>query len=401
MRYAGIDWADAHHDVVVIDESGRRLGATRVAHDAAGLADLVTFVRTAAGAEEVACFVETTNGLLVSTLLEAGLVVYPIAPGTIDRKHGPAGAKTDALDAYLLARTGRSDLADLRRLQPDSPLISELKTLTRDQETLVRAQTRLLNQLTACLKAYYPVALTLFSKLHQGLTLAFLEAYPSPEVAAAATAEEIHATLNAVGHSPGWAKAQELAAALQAPQLRAPAPIARAKERFMLVLVAQLRLVCMALADYEREIGRLFTQHADHALFASLPRAGTRLAPRLLAEWGDDRTRYADAAAVQALGGTSPVPVASGKFATAHKRYACSKPLRNALYQFAWQSILKEEWAAAYYQRKRREGKKHAVAVRALANQWVRLIFAAWRKGETYDRAVFLAAQRAHAPRAA
>ncbi len=62
---------------------------------------------------------------------------------------------------------------------------------------------------------------------------------------------------------------------------------------------------------------------------------------------------------------------------------------------------MKEEWAAAYDQRKRRDGKKHAVAVRALANQWVRIIFAAWRKGETYDPAVFLAALRAHAPRAA
>ena len=249
--------------------------------------------------------------------------------------------------------------------------------------------------------AYYPVALTLFSKLHQGLTWAFLETYSSPEAAAAATAQEIHARLAALDHSPGLAKAQEIAAAVQAPQLQAPAPIARAKERFMLVLVAQLRLVCTALADYEREIARLFAQHADQALFASLPRAGKRLAPRLLAEWGDDRTRYADAAAVPPRACTAPVPYESGKFVSAPKRYACSKPLRNALFQFAWQSTLKEEWAAAYDQRKIREGKKHAVAVRALANQWVRIIFAAWRKGETYNRAIFLAAQRAHWPRAA
>jgi len=68
MRYAGIDWADQHHDVVVIDESGRRLGATRVAHDVEGLEALVAFVRTAGVEEEVACFVETTNGLLLGIL---------------------------------------------------------------------------------------------------------------------------------------------------------------------------------------------------------------------------------------------------------------------------------------------------------------------------------------------
>jgi len=64
------------------------------------------------------------------------------------------------------------------------------------------------------------VALTLFSTLHQGLSLAFLETYPSPEAAAAVTAEEIHATLRALGHSPGLAKAQELAVAVQTPSYR-------------------------------------------------------------------------------------------------------------------------------------------------------------------------------------
>lgn len=125
------------------------------------------------------------------------------------------------------------------------------------------------------------------------------------------------------------------------------------------------------------------------------------MAPRLLAEWGDDRGRYAEAADVQALGGTSPVPWESGRYAKAHRRYACVKPLRNALHQFAWQSTQKEPWALAYYQRKRREGKSHPMAVRALANQWTRIIYALWVKRQTYDPAIFLAAQQTHAPRAA
>jgi transposase len=91
------------------------------------------------------------------------------------RRAKAAGTKTDAIDAYLLARTGRSDLADLRPLQPDSPLVQELKALSRDLEALIHSQTRLVNQLTACLKEYYPVALELFWKLHQPATLAFLQ----------------------------------------------------------------------------------------------------------------------------------------------------------------------------------------------------------------------------------
>src|SRR5204863_8642792 len=132
------------------------------------------------------------------------------------------------------------------------------------------------------------------------------------------------------------------------------------------------------VATCGKQISTLVLSHEDHAIFESLPRAGKRLAPRLLAEIGDDRGRYSDAQALQALSGTAPVAFQSGNYAKAHKRYACVKPLRNALYQFAWQSTLEEPWALAYYQRKRAEGKSHTVAVRALANVWVRIIYAMW-----------------------
>jgi hypothetical protein len=164
----------------------------------------------------------------------------------------------------------------------------------------------------------------------------------------------------------------------------------------MLALVQHLLLLFDQLAAYDKEIARLFQAHADQPIFNGLPGAGKRLAPRLLAEWGDDRSRYASAASVQALGGTSPVPFESGKHASVQQRHACIKPLRNALFQFAWQSTFQEPWAEADYQRKRQEGKTHSMAVRALSNVWVRIIYALWRKHEPYQAATFLAAQQAH-----
>lgn len=90
------------------------------------------------------------------------------------------------------------------------------------------------------------------------------------------------------------------------------------------------------------------------------------------------------------------MPFESGKHASVHQRRACVKPLRNALYQFAWQSTFQEPWAEAYYRRKRQEGKTHSMAVRALSNVWVRIIFALWSKHELYQATIFLAAQQAH-----
>ncbi len=400
--FAGIDWADRHHDVMVIDETGQQAGSLRVAHTKAGIDELKRFLLNIAKTpEQLACIVETSQGLLIAALLEAGFTVYPQSPKTIDRRRNAAGVKTDAVDAYLLAKTGRSDLADLRPLRPDSAVIAELKLLTRDQDSLIQSQTRLVNQLTACLKTYYPVALTLFSKLHQRSALIFLQTYPTPAAAMAASETAIEALLRKEHHPHPAQVARRIVQSLQEPQLSADAATVGAKSRLLLVLVSQLLPLVEHIAQYDKEIARLFLSHEDNEVFSSLPRAGKRLAPRLLAEIGEDRTRYADAASLQALAGTAPVAFQSGTYAKAHKRYACLKPLRNALYQFAWQSTLEEPWALVYYRRKRAEGKSHTMAVRALANVWVRIIHAMWLTHTCYDPAIFEAAQRAHAKLAA
>src|SRR5262245_24986380 len=334
MWYAGIDWADDHHDLVVLSEQGRQVCTLRVAHSPTGLAQLTAALEQICGSDakaQLACFVETNRGLLIAALLEAGFPVYPVNPKTVDRRRNAAGVKTDQVDAYLLAKTGRSDLADLRRLRPDSPLIADLKLLSRDQDGLIVSQTRILNQLTACLKAYYPVALTLFSKLHQQSTIAFLRAYPTPQEAMASSEAAIAAILKQAGHRRAAHAAARIVETLHQPHLLADDVTTRTKARLMLALLAQLEPVMQQIAAYDAEIERLFLLSADSALFASLPRALKRLAPRLPSEIGDDRTRYTDAAALQALAGTAPVCHESGNYARAHRRYACLKRLRNAL----------------------------------------------------------------------
>jgi transposase len=404
MWYTGIDWADEHHDALTIDEQGHQMGSIRVDHSPQGFDKLDAFLMqiiSSASKEDMACIIETTHGLLIVHLLEAGWPVYPVNPRTVDRRRSASGAKTDLIDAYLLAKTGRADFADLHRLTPDSEKVAELKQLTRDQDTLIRTQTRLVNQLTACLKAYYPVALDLFSKLQQKSTLEFLRAYPTVEAARAASLSELQQQLKHTRHPHPTDAAVQVVEQLHSPQLQADPVLTRTKSRLMLALVSQLLPLMQQIADYDNVIRTLFLTHEDHAIFESLPRAGQRLAPRLLAEIGDDRERYLDASSLQALGGTSPVLYESGMYSKAHRRLGCIKPLRNALHHFAWQSTQSEAWAKDYYQRKRREGKSHTVAIRALSNVWVRIIFAIWTRRECYQTAIFEHAQQQHAHRAA
>jgi transposase len=397
MWYAGIDWADQHHDVVVIDEAGHQVGARRVAHSKEGIGELTRFLLALAQIpEQMACILETNQGLLIAALLEAGFPVSPVNPKTVDRRRNAAGAKTDAIDAYLLAKTGRSDLADLRRLRPDSALVQELKLLTRDQDALIESQTRLAKGLTACLKAYYPVALKLLSKRNLRSTLVFLQQFPTPQIIRAASVEAIEVVLTQTKYSQAAKAARAIWETAHQPHLEADTVTTRTKARLMLALLSQLLPLVEQIAAYDQEITHLFLTHPESGLFGGLPGAGKRLAPRLLAEWGDDRSRYTGSSSVQALAGTAPVAFASGTYAKAHKRYACLKPLRNALHQFAWLSTQRAGWARLYYQRKRAEGKSHSMAVRALANGWVRIISAVWSQHARYETAIFEAAQLAH-----
>lgn len=232
MWYAGVDWADSHHDIVVLDEMGHRLTSFRIMHTPKGLDELTSRLTAICGQEhkaELACIVETNRGLLITNLLEAGFAVYPVNPKTVDRKRSASGAKTDQIDAYLLAKHGRSEIADLRRLEPDSPLIAELKALTRDQDGLIQMQTRLVNQLTACLKAYYPVVLHLFGKVQQPSTLHFLQRYPTPTAAMEATSQDIAAVLKESRHPTAEQTGMWIVEQLHQPHLTADAVTTRTR----------------------------------------------------------------------------------------------------------------------------------------------------------------------------
>jgi hypothetical protein len=400
--FAGIDWGDTAHHIVIIDAAAQITATFRVAHTADGIHQLLTRLTQVLGDQDpatLACMVETSYGLLVTALVDRGFYVYPVNPKTVDRQRPASGLKTDQVDAYLLAKYGRSEFLDLRRLTPENPLIRELRLLTRDQDSLIQEQTRVVNHLTACLKSYFPVALTLFTHLQQRSTLAFLTAYPTLEHAQAATIPEIVATLKAAGSRRAVQFAPRIHRRLHAAQLLADAATIRAKSQLTVALVAQLGMLMTQIAHYDAVITRLFDSHGDHTIFQSLPGAKKRIAPRLLAEIGDDRQRYAHAGGLQAIAGTAPVLIQSGNSAKVRTRTACVKPLRNAMYQFAWLASMQDPWSAAYYQRKRREGKSHTMAVRALANTWLRIIFALWQQHARYDPAIFEAAQQQHAKR--
>ena len=111
------------------------------------------------------------------------------------------------------------------------------------------------------------------------------------------------------------------------------------------------------------------------------------LGARVLAEFGDDPHRYADAKARKNYAGTSPITRASGKSRVVLARYARNRRLADALYQWAFSALTRSPGARALYDGQRARGATHHAALRALANRLVGILHGCLRHGTAYDEA--------------
>ena len=116
---------------------------------------------------------------------------------------------------------------------------------------------------------------------------------------------------------------------------------------------------------------------------------------RLIAALGDDRSRYANAASLQAASGIAPLTTQSGKQRFVSSRWACSKFMKQTFHEFAGLTITRSKWAGAYYQLQLSRGKSPQMARRALAFKWQRIIYRCWQDRVPYEEARYIERLRA------
>jgi len=388
MKYVGVDWSDGFHWIYVTDDAGERLAAFSIEHTPEGIESLFLKVKECATNQvEVLFTLETPKGLLSSAILEAGFTLYPINPKAVDRyrdRYKVSGKKDDYFDAMVLANILRTDRQNHRPLTPDSLLTRELRAYTQGYQSLVRTQTRLTNQITSCLKSYYPVALGIFDKIDQPVTLGFLSKFPTPDSFRHTSKGKIECILKKNRYPGVKEKTLQIYALSKKPQFEVEEPIARANSLLLLSLIRQLKETLASLKEFELKIAQLLEQHPDKDVFSSLPGAANITAAKLISNFGDNRDRYRKVSCVQADAGTCPITASSGKSRHVFFRHSCRKQFRSAVTQFAFTSLKESEWAKQRYN-KYRQKKEHNHALRCLANAWLEVIFPMWRDRKPYD----------------
>jgi transposase len=371
-HFAALDWADDHHDLVVVDAGGQVVVKLTFEHSAEGWQQAQ---QALAQWPDVPVAVETSAGPAVDQLLQRGLTVFPVMPKAAARyreRKRPSGAKDDLHDAWSLADALRTDGQAWCVLSPLDPLTSELRALCRDEITLIEQRTALVNQILAALKEYYPAALEAFEDWTAPYTWAFVLAFPTPRALQGAGKRKWEKFLHTHKLWRPQTATDRLEIFARADQFKGTAGITAAKSMLAQSLARLLQTLEQQLAAYRARIQALFDQHPDHELFGSLPGAGSKLAPRLLVELAG--VNWMQLSQVQARAGTAPITYESGQTKRVKIRRACILPLRATLHLWADLSRHYSAWAAAFYQAHRDKGQSHACALRCLAHRWLKII---------------------------
>lgn len=387
--FAGIDWASEEHALCVVDGDGATLEGEMHAHDEAGIRELVARMN-ALGVARVA--IERPDGVLVERLLEAGFTVLPIHPNKLKAtrpRYEASGGKSDGFDAFVLAELARTDSHRHRALHPDSDETKALRALTRTREDLVRAKVRLANELRAQLDAFWPGAARVFADVDSPIGLAFLERYPSPADTRGLGEKRLAGFLARNAYCGRRSAAELLERLRSAPEGRAGALEAEARRGAVLGLVAALKPIVAQISELTSQIAHAVRTHPDGQVFLPLfkhPKSVVTAA-RLVAEIGDDRSRYPTREALAADAGMAPVARESGKRKVASFRWACDKRLRDAVSCLADSTRHHHPWARSVYLSARSRGLDHPHAIRVLGRAWLRVLWRCWQDEVPYDPA--------------
>jgi len=376
-----------------MDVGGRQLASPTVPHSAAGFQQLHEYCEMlGASPGECAVALESDHSLVVDYLLDHGYPVYVVPGKAVDRyrdRHRQSRSCSDGGDALVLAHILRTDRHRYIPWEADEPITRQIRSQVKLVMSLKRTVIRLANQLRNLLWRYYPVAVDLFSSLDRQIALDFIQAFPTPQAAQHLTSEAFTTFCRDNQYRRSDLIVRRYATLLNA-QTHATPEVAKAYAGQAQALARSLRFLVAERYAAQQQLTRTFHQHPDAPIFASLPGAGELLAPALLSKFRDCRRRFPTAAVAQAIAGTSPITVQSGKKRRVQFRRACDREFRYFATQFARTSVKQAPWAAAYFATVRPRHDKASQAYRCLANRWIGIIWRLWTDRVQYDEAIHL-----------
>lgn len=389
MIYAGVDIAKMDHVIGAVDETGADVTKPMgFKNTEAGFERCVAWLESVAETEDdVFIGMEATGHYwkaLFAYLMAAGYkvcVVNPMQVHAMRKVKGLSGVKNDRVDARLIAETLRQGDYDETRLATDE--VQALKQLTRYHQGLKQELATVKTQAICVLDAYFPEYAQLFSDMFGSASLKVLAECPIPSEVARKRASTIAKLLSegSRGRLGAEKAAQVKAAAKSSVGIRLGEDAASFQ---MKAMVSQIEFLNATIAKVEREVASLLAKVEPN--ITTIPGVSTTTGAQIVAEIGDVG-RFGSAASIVKYAGLDSGVNESGQFSakgvpiTKHG----SPYLRRSLWLAANRARQYDPKLKAFYDKKRREGKPHRVAVTAVARKLCHVVYAVMRDGEPYD----------------
>lgn len=391
MIYAGVDIAKVDHAIGAVDETGAEAARPmKFKNSEAGFERCIAWLESVAESEDdVFVGMEATGHYwkaCFAYLMAAGYrvcVVNPMQVHAMRKLKSLSGVKNDRIDSWLIAETLRQGDYDETRLATDE--VQALKQLTRYHQGLKQELAAVKTQAICVLDAYFPEYAALFSDMFGAASLKVLAECPTPSEVARKRASSIAKLLSEGSRGRlGDAKAAEVkAAAKSSVGIRLGEEAASFQIRTM---VSQVEFLNATIAKVEKEVASLLGKVEPN--ITTIPGVSTTTGAQIVAEIGDVK-RFRNAASIVKYAGLNSGVDESGKHSaegvpiTKHG----SPYLRRSLWLAANRARQYDPRLKEYYDKLRRKGKPHRVAVTAVARKLCHVVYAVMRDGKPYDPA--------------
>jgi len=391
-RWLGIDAGEGFHELVLLDEMGKKARSRQVANRAELIeVALRELVQSAGGEVEVMLESRRSVGFVVTEVaLKMGLDVWTAGTHALEEFRGLEGQprKSDLRDAYLLARVGYLGLGMARPVLEIKADEQELGRLARWRQRLSEDHMRLMSRVRCCLLELSPALVSpqapKWSSQRVRSVLARWPALIGLERARLSTLERQLAGGRLANRS---AEAQFLQQASREVMMGETERQVVAQE--LTCLLGQLKLQEVSIAAVDRQLKALVAAHGIAAKLLEMPGIGSFSAAVLVGELLP-LVRHASEAQAATYSGVTPVCRSSGKQNHSHLARRTNKRLLRVQFLMALASIKNSAIDRAYYQRKRKdfEGhpKPHVKATLALARQRFKLIYKLLTTEERYNK---------------
>lgn len=385
LYFIGIDVGKREHHLVILDESGQRVGKPQtIANTRRGFDECLQTLRALDGSVQLA--LEATGPYwlaLYEYLTHAAFQVAVFNPLQVHayRKTGVRRTKTDRVDAFWIADLVRVG-GGAATPQPDGTVL-QLRELARFRWQLMDQIGDNKRKVLNVLDRVFPEYETLFSDVFLVSSRTLLKQAANADEFATFDLGELTALLHT--HSRGrfgLAHAQKIVDT--AKTSIGVSFLADAAQLEVACLVAQIEFLQTQVEQVDAALAELLTQVPQH--LTTIPGLGPVTAATVLGEIGDVN-RFASLEKLVAYAGIDATVHQSGQFNATqmHMSKRGSPYLRRALWLSAFVASQHDAELQTYYERKRAEGKHHNTIMGAICRKLLARIFVVLKEQRPYE----------------